>query len=259
MYWLQYLLVMDILSSFKQQETLNKDIWQNANSPSKSKMNPKVRERLLEIAYEYQEFLEVDVVVEDVHMTGSLSNYNWSEYSDVDLHLIVDFNQIPKDQLDLYQELFKMKKTLFNLQHNIKIYEYDVELYVQDSNEEHTSSGVYSVLHDEWIVEPKKEKFELDKKLLMQKVESWKEKIDNTIEDAKEESLEIANERLGKLKEKIKEYRTSGLKKGGEYSYENLVFKFLRRNGYIQKLFDFQIEKFDKELSLKEIKNYLKY
>lgn len=259
MYWLQYLLVMDILSSFKQQETLNKDIWQNANSPSKSKMNPKVRERLLEIAYEYQEFLEVDVVVEDVHMTGSLSNYNWSKYSDVDLHLIVDFNQIPKDQLDLYQELFKMKKTLFNLQHNIKIYEYDVELYVQDSNEEHTSSGVYSVLHDEWIVEPKKEKFELDKKLLMQKVESWKEKIDNTIEDAKEESLEIANERLGKLKEKIKEYRTSGLKKGGEYSYENLVFKFLRRNGYIQKLFDFQIEKFDKELSLKEIKNYLKY
>lgn len=259
MYWLQYLLVMDILSSFKQQETLNKDIWQNANSPSKSKMNPKVRERLLEIAYEYQEFLEVDVVVEDVHMTGSLSNYNWSEYSDVDLHLIVDFNQIPKDQLDLYQELFKMKKTLFNLQHNIKIYEYDVELYVQDSNEEHTSSGVYSVLHDEWIVEPKKEKFELDKKLLMQKVESWKEKIDNTIEDAKEESLEIANERLGKIKEKIKEYRTSGLKKGGEYSYENLVFKFLRRNGYIQKLFDFQIEKFDKELSLKEIKNYLKY
>lgn len=250
---------MDILSSFKQQETLNKDIWQNANSPSKSKMNPKVRERLLEIAYEYQEFLEVDVVVEDVHMTGSLSNYNWSEYSDVDLHLIVDFNQIPKDQLDLYQELFKMKKTLFNLQHNIKIYEYDVELYVQDSNEEHTSSGVYSVLHDEWIVKPKKEKFELDKKLLMQKVESWKEKIDNTIEDAKEESLEIANERLGKLKEKIKEYRTSGLKKGGEYSYENLVFKFLRRNGYIQKLFDFQIEKFDKELSLKEIKNYLKY
>lgn len=259
MYWLQYLLVMDILSSFKQQETLNKDIWQNANSPSKSKMNPKVRERLLEIAYEYQEFLEVDVVVEDVHMTGSLSNYNWSEYSDVDLHLIVDFNQIPKDQLDLYQELFKMKKTLFNLQHNIKIYEYDVELYVQDSNEEHTSSGVYSVLHDEWIVEPKKEKFELDKKLLIQKVESWKEKIDNTIEDAKEESLEIANERLGKIKEKIKEYRTSGLKKGGEYSYENLVFKFLRRNGYIQKLFDFQIEKFDKELSLKEIKNYLKY
>ena len=37
---------MDILSSFKQQDTLNKEIWQNANSPEKSKMNPKVRERL---------------------------------------------------------------------------------------------------------------------------------------------------------------------------------------------------------------------
>ena len=98
---------MDILSSFKQQDTLNKEIWQNANSPQKSKMNPKVRERLLEIAYEYQEFLDVDVVVSDIQMTGSLTNYNWSEYSDVDLHLIVDFNQFPKNQLPLYEKLFK--------------------------------------------------------------------------------------------------------------------------------------------------------
>jgi len=250
---------MDILSSFKQQDTLNKEIWQNANSPQKSKMNPKVRQRLLEIAYEYQEFLEVDIVIDDVYMTGSLANFNWSEYSDIDLHLIVDFNQISEDQIHLYQELFKMKKTLFNLQHNIKIYGYDVELYVQDSHEEHTSGGIYSVLNDEWIVTPKKENFELDKKLLKQKVDSWIDKIDNVIDDAKDESLEVANKKIGKLKEKIKEYRTSGLKNGGEYSYENLVFKYLRRNGYIEKLFNFQIDKFDKELSLKEIKNYLNY
>ena len=42
------------------------------------------------------------------------------------------------------------------------------------------------------------------------------------------------------------------LEDGGEMSDENLVFKVLRRNGYIQKLFDFQNEYQDKKLSLKE-------
>ena len=109
------------------------------------------------------------------------------------------------------------------------------------------------------MIVQKKEKNEIDTKLLKQKVDSWMEKIDNVIDDSKEEPLEIATKKIKKLKEKIKEYRTSGLKKGGEYSYENLVFKYLRRNGYIEKLFDYQIEKFDKELSLKEFKNYSKY
>lgn len=251
---------MDILSSFKQQDTLNKEIWQNANSLEKSKMNPKVRERLLEIAYEYQEFLDVDVVVSDVQMTGSLVNYNWSEYSDIDLHLIVDFNQFPKNQLPLYEKLFKLKKTIFNLRHNIKIYGYDVELYTQDENEKRTEdSGAYSVLHDEWINLPKKEKIVIDKKILMDKVNSWVEKIDNAIEDAEESKLEDSFKIINKLDDKIKEYRQSGLKKGGEYSYENLAFKYLRRNGYLEKLMTFNTKKMDKELSLKEFKNYSKY
>lgn len=245
---------MDILSSFNVQDELNDKIWQHPRNPKVSRMKDRVRQRLIEIAYEFQEYIDVDVVVSDVHMTGSLANFNWSDYSDVDLHLIVDFQQIPEDQLELYQDLFKLKKTIFNLQHNIKIFGFDVELYVQDLHEEHTSTGVYSVLKNDWVVVPKKEKPNFDKNLLKQKVDSWKEKIDGVLEDIKSDNLELAKEKLGKLKEKIKEYRTCGLKKGGEFSYENLVFKYLRRNGYIEKLFDEQIEKTDKELSLRELK-----
>lgn len=248
---------MSILSSFKQQEQLNSRIWTNPDNPTVSRMKNNVRQRLLEIAYEYQEFLGVDVIVSDVQLTGSLANYNWSEYSDFDLHLIVDFEQLPQNQLDLYKDLFKLKKTLFNLQHNIKIFGYDVELYAQDLHEEHTSSGVYSILNNEWVVTPKKEDFEVDKKVLQQKIDSWVDKIEGVLEDTKDDSLDIAKEKIGKLKEKIKEYRSSGLSDGGEYSYENLVFKYLRRSGHIQKLFDFQIDKTDKELSLRELRNYL--
>lgn len=242
-----------IIKSFSLKESLNPKIWTTPTNPNTSKLKDNIRLKLLEISNQFQEFIGLEIIVSDVHMTGSLANFNWSEFSDIDLHLIVDFSQFSQKQKELYSELFKLKKTLFNLQHNIKIYNYDVELYVQDESEEHTSSGVYSVLFNEWIVTPKKEEFEVDKKTLMNKVNSWMTKIDETIEQAKEEKdLTDSLEFLNKLRKKIKEYRSTGLSKGGEFSYENLVFKFLRRNGYIEKLFNFENDIIDKKLSLKE-------
>ena len=248
-----------ILSSFHLQDELNPKIWvlpnERAMSDPKGQvetMKPKVRERLLQIAYEFIDFLGVDVVVSDVVMTGSLSNYNWSRFSDVDLHIIIDFNQFSKKELPLYEELFRLKKTLFNDNHDITIFGYDVELYAQDENESHFSSGEYSVLFDEWITEPKKDKTEIDTDLIKKKSEQWMNQIDTIIENAKDEPLEVAIKLIDKYKDKIKKYRTAGLEKGGEMSDENLVFKVLRRNGYIQKLFDFKNEFMDKSLSLKE-------
>jgi len=236
-----------ILSSFHLQDELNPKIWE-----SPDKMSSKVRERLLDIAYEFIEFLGVDVIVSDVVMTGSLSNFNWSQYSDVDLHIIADFEQFSEKELPLYEELFRLKKTLFNDNHDIKIYGYDVELYVQNDVEAHFSSGEYSILFDEWKTKPKKENVEIDTNLIKTKSEHWMKIIDEVIEDAKESSLESGVESIGKVKDKLKKYRTAGLEDGGEMSDENLVFKVLRRNGYIQKLFDFQNEYQDKKLSLKE-------
>ena len=248
-----------ILSSFHLQDELNPKIWvlpnERAMSDPKGQvetMKPKVRERLLEIAYEFINFLGVDVVVSDVVMTGSLANYNWSKFSDVDLHIIIDFDQFSEKELPLYEELFRLKKTLFNDSHNITIFGYDVELYAQDDTEKHFSSGEYSILFDEWLTEPKKDKTEIDTELIKKKSEQWMGQIDTVIENAKDEPLETAIKLIDKYKDKIKKYRTAGLEKGGEMSDENLVFKVLRRNGYIQKLFDFKNEFMDKSLSLKE-------
>jgi predicted nucleotidyltransferase len=248
-----------ILSSFHLKDELNPKIWELPNERAMSDpkgqvevMVPKVRERLLDIAYEFIDFLGVDVIVSDVVMTGSLANFNWSKYSDVDLHLIADFEQFSEKERPLYEELFKLKKTLFNDKHNIKIYGYDVELYVQDESEAHFSSGEYSVLFDEWITEPKKENSEIDTNLIKLKSENWMKMIDEVIEDAQEQSLESGIKTINKLKDKLKKYRTAGLEDGGEMSNENLVFKVLRRNEYIKKLFDFQNEYQDKKLSLKE-------
>jgi hypothetical protein len=242
----------NILKSFMVQDELNPEIWSLSNK--EPIMKPEIRERLLEVANLFIEFLDVPVFVDDVVMTGSLANYNWSNYSDVDLHLIVDFNQFPEEQIELFQKLFNLKKILFNTNHNILIKNFEVELYAQDEKEIHTSSGVYSVLFDKWLTKPDKINVKIDNNVLMNKVKSWTEKIDEVIEDAEEGTdLEESKKTIDNLKKKLKNYRGEGLSGDGEFSYENLVFKFLRRNGYIEKLYDFEDKLIDKTLSLENI------
>ena len=242
-----------ILSSFHIKDELNPKIWTNPDSPSDTKMKEEIRLQLIEIADKFIEFLGYDIFVQDITMTGSLANYNWSEYSDIDLHIMYDYKESGPEE-ELFKDLFKLKKTLFNSTHDITVKGYEVELYVQDTNEPHYSTGVYSVLYNEWIEEPEQENVSIDTDVIKGKVEQWQDMIDTVIEDVEEgdEDLESSIEKIDKLKDKIKKYRQCGLEDEGEYSYENLVFKFLRRNGYIQKLFDYQNDLLDKSLSLAE-------
>ena len=235
-----------ILNSFSVQETLNPKIWQNPDDPQKSKMIPKVKNALMRIAEEFIEYLGEEVFVEDIVLSGSLSNFNWSEFSDFDLHIIVDFQQF-EDESPLYKELYNLKKQVFNDKHDIKIFGYDVELYAQDNEEPHFATGVYSVMDDEWVTRPKKLENEIDKSVLEKKIKNWTEKIDKVIET---NEYEDDKKIIDSIKEKLKDYRKSGLEKEGELSYENLVFKFLRRSGHIEKLFDISNKALDKELSI---------
>ena len=239
-----------ILKSFSLKGSLNPKIWDNPETPSSAKMKSKVKNALMKIAEEFIDFLGDDVFVEDVVLTGSLANYNWSEYSDFDLHILIDFEQYEK-QAKLFKELFDLKKQLFNEKHDIKIFGYDVELYAQDVEETHTASGVYSIMEDEWVKVPEKMDKDVDRDLLKTKIKSWTKKIDTALETAKsgKDAKVLTN-----IKDKIKEYRKCGLEKGGELSYENLVFKFLRRSGHIEKLFNTQNKLKDKELSIEGLK-----
>jgi len=235
-----------ILNSFSVKKTLNPKVWGNPDDVEKSSMVPKVRKALMRIAEEFIDYLGEDVFVEDIVLTGSLANFNWSEYSDFDLHIIVDLQQY-EDEAPLYKELYNLKKQVFNDKHDIKIFGYDVELYAQDNEEPHFATGVYSVMNDEWVTKPKKVNIEIDKSVLEKKIKNWTEKIDKVIES---ENHEDDIKLIDSIKEKLKNYRKSGLEKEGELAYENLVFKFLRRSGHIEKLFDISNKALDKELSV---------
>jgi predicted nucleotidyltransferase len=239
----------DVIKSFEIQKELNPKFW--VESGNEVKLKPIIREKLLETAYQFIDTLGVDLVVDDIIMIGSLANYNWSKFSDIDLHIVANFNQFPSNQIDLYTEYFDLKKIVFNQKHNITIYGYEVECYVQDESTEAFSSGVYSILFDMWMNEPKKEEFKVDKTLLKQKSQQWMDIIDGVLENIEDEDPESVKELISKYKKKLKKYRQCGLESGGESSLENMVFKVLRRNGYIGKLYDFGTEVLDKKLSIK--------
>jgi len=224
--------------TFEYHDSLNPLIWEN------NKLNPEIREKLLEVAEAFLEFIEVTVDVEDITFTGSLANFNYTEYSDIDLHILTDYKDYNIDK-DLLKDYFKAKKTVWNSSHDIKVKGYNVETYIQDVSEPHHSTGVYSIKHDGWLVKPVKAGT-IDKKALLKKVESMKALITHALSDKCD--LECAEN----VKEKILKMRQAGLEKSGEFSIENLAFKELRRAGEIDKLVKGVIDKEDKELSMSQ-------
>jgi len=176
----------DVLSSLLPKEDLHPKIW-----PQK-KLDKSVRNKLIKIAIDFAKDVGIESnEIEDIIFTGSLANYNWSKYSDIDLHIMVDYDKF-LGRPEFIENYFKAQKNLWNNQHNIKIFGHDVEVYIQDIKESHYASGIYSVLGDEWLVDPKPiEVKTFDKNLIRNKVK----KIIFIIDEIKKEknSKEIEN------------------------------------------------------------------
>lgn len=218
---------------------LNPKLW------DKKTLKPEVSKKLSMIAQTWAGFAKIPPkAVEDIIVVGGNANYNYTDYSDVDLHVVVDIDKLPECK-GLLDEYLRGKKQLWGLVHDIKIYGHDVELYAQDKTTPYTKGqGVYSVKHDKWLVEPKQEKVDLQDPAIKQKVDQYVEKIDTLISTGAEDDA------LEGLKTKFRDMRAAALKRGGEFSVENLVFKELRNLGYIDKVTDYIRSKQDQKLSL---------
>jgi len=208
---------------------LNPVIWND------KAMRPEVRHQLLKIAKNFVEFLEVpNLKLKDVTLSGSSAGYNYSDYSDMDLHLVVNSD-----------ELFTAQKIQYNNTYDLKIRGIPVELYVQPVSQKHHSAGIYSVLDNKWITEPVHEEPTVDPKDIKSKARSYAGKINSAL---RSQNLAQCKETM----EELKRLRKAGLEAGGEQSVENLAFKLLRARGQIEKLRKYIHKLESAELSLGE-------
>ena len=217
-------------------EVLNPRLWED------EKLRPEVRRALLRIAADFQEFMGIDdLAIEDVRISGSNCAYTYTPHSDIDLHLIVDFEKINNDQV--YQELFNAKKFQYNEEHDIKVRGYDVELYVQDISQPHASLGEYSVANDDWTRIPTKQRANLDDAATHQKYDKLRGLLLAALQ-----SNDL--DRVENVTDIIKRYRKAGLSEKGEFGPENLAFKALRTQGFVDQLYSHRNSLEDAELSL---------
>ena len=232
------------LMAFDVQPSLQQKIWNREDS-----VRPGVKAALLDIVEEFLEGLDLDLDTKDIIITGSIANYNWSRYSDIDIHILVDFEEV-NDNTEMVKKFFDSVRSNWNKLHNIKVKGHEVEIYVQEEKEPHVSTGVYSLMNDRWLVKPKKVQPAIDRHTATKKMKALAREIDklNNIFDngQSEQAFEMAE----RLKNKIKRMRQSGLDRSGIYSPENLAFKMLRRSGDIEQLFSIYTQAYDKIYSL---------
>lgn len=220
--------------------TLNPDLWK------KDILKTDVRNKILEFANYFINYAKIDtLIVTDIIITGGNVNFNYTKYSDIDVHIVVDKSNI-KDK-DSFTELMDDKKNMWlNTYKDIEIEGYSVEPYVQDKDERiPDNQGSFSILRNKWLTKPKYLKgLDFNKnKHLEKKADSFEKKINFVLNNGTLEDVH-------NLKEEIKNMRNEGIKQHGEFSFENLLFKELRNRGLLDKINNYKTKLVTKELSL---------
>ena len=231
------------LKSFEVNDTLEPEVWED------EKLITEVREALLKIVSDFLIDLPFDLTPEDITLTGSLANYNWSKYSDIDLHIVLDFATVDENA-DLVRELFSNLQTNWNTRHDILMKGYEVEIYFQDSKEPHLSTGIYSIQNDDWLVKSKPEAVSIDYANIEKKAEDIVGRIDHIKQMMEDEEGDTILDAIDRLKAKIRNMRKTGLEGAGQYSVENLAFKVLRRSEELKRLSDLKAQAYDSSMTV---------
>lgn len=237
------------LSSFGKKNELNPQIWKNGKT-----IDSRVRLQLLDIADDFYDSLEVSFVEpKDIILTGSICNFNWSDKSDIDLHIVLDFKEIGENT-SLIEDYFNTKKNEWNQNHqNLQIFGFNVEVYVEDTNATKVSNGVYSLEKNKWIKKPNFDEVD-DIEPISQDLKVLSSKLMTCIDELKDEfnrvnnskSIEDIRDTLDYIWDFVKMMRKESLNKEGEYSKGNIIYKILRRNGYLDQIFGLSNDIYDK-------------
>ncbi len=231
-------------STLQYHEQLNPKIWENMM------LKPEIRGKLLQIASQWAAFANIPMeLAQDIIITGGNCNYNYTDQSDIDLHIVIDRNLINPDRA-FVDDYLQDKKILWTLSHpGINIKGYPVELYAQDLDEQpHEGQGVYSLTNDTWIQAPRYLGMDFENNYhLKMKVQFYMDLIDKMI------GQKASKDTMDTIKQRIRQMRGDSIKQGGEFAFGNLVFKELRNMGYLDKMDDYEKTMQDKALSLENL------
>lgn len=232
-------IINELKTTLRSHDTLNPKLWKN------EKLDPEVYLALNKIAKEWATFANIpSSAIKDIIIVGGNANYNYTKYSDIDLHLVIDKSGVKCE--GLVDDYLLSKKHLWGLTHDITIKGQPVELYAQDFKDTFKKGqGVYSIKSNKWLQQPELVRFDANSQAVKDKVYDLQKAIDHLV-DSKSDDIDA----FKRMKAKLKNMRSSAIEKGGEYAPENLAFKELRNRGVLQKMSDYMRNLEDASLSL---------
>lgn len=251
--------VIDLMRLSEDDESLYYRDELNPKIFANNVMIPQVRNKLIQSSKDFLEEMtrgmtdqNIDLVVKDIMLVGSNASYNYSDFSDLDIHILYDTENLGDNLSKFFaKEYFEAFRRLFNQSHDIKIYDLPVEFYAEDINSNGVYNGRYSILNDAWIQFPDKNRVEINSTEVEAKYSLYKSDIDSCI------SATGGYETAIDLYKKLFKMRRTALQSGGEFCTENLAFKKLRNDGSITKLRDYIRNEHNKELSVESIRNIM--
>lgn len=219
-------------------DELNPVLWEN------EELKPEIKEKILEVVEEFSNNLDFELKIKDIELVGSNASYNYTDKSDVDVHIITDFSDYGKPE-EIVEALMNAVKVNFNKSYKIDFKGYNVEIYVQDINSSPTSNGVYSIMRDAWIKKPIKiEEPEVD---LEPELSEYRKTIDTILKGNDAQAVEDMIDELYIL-------RRDSLIAYGEFGKGNLIFKQIRNDGLLDGLKNKRVTLRSEELSLENFK-----
>jgi predicted nucleotidyltransferase len=225
-------------------KTLNPKFWLN------DKFNKDIADKILKITLDFIKEIKLQTPIKDITLTGSLANFNYNKYSDLDIHILLDFKKI-NENTDLVRDALDGKRFIWNLRHNIFLKGHEVELYFQDINDPHYATAVYSILRDRWLKGPVYNPPEdVDLEGIAEKAYYINDTINRMfkkLEESKDrKEIQLINNKAKRLRDKIIRIRKEALAERGEFAFENLLFKRLRNEGAIEKIINIINSSYDK-------------
>jgi len=214
-----------MINEYETQSTLNPKLWDDTN------LKPKLDKKFIRIAKAFYDFLEIDTPILDIILIGSNANYNWTAHSDIDLHVVIDYQAVNKN-LHLVKNYMMAKKSLWNANYPLTYQGMAIELYAQDWNDKlHSTVGQYSLAKGKWIKQPSAKTVSVDDDVIDAKARPIEYQIDKLEPTDPKLRIKIENILLH-----LRKMRQTGLEAEGEYSVENLAYKKLRNSGHLDRL-----------------------
>lgn len=232
---------MRLIEALEYHDKLNPLVWDENNQ-----LRPEVSAAIKKIVNLFVDQQEIKIPVLDVYILGSNASYNYSPTSDLDVHIITNYEEMSCDE-QLIQTLFNALKTNFNKDYDFTIHGINVELYVQDVKSTTISNGIYSMKDKQWIKFPEKVENPKTEIIDIDLFNKYKDKATSTLYNANSsQEIEDTINDLYLL-------RQQSLTKDGEFGDGNLIFKEIRSLGLLDKLKDRKKELVSQELTVEEL------